>query len=52
MQAKKSKQLFQITLEFPGNITRAIKVRAVSREVAERKALKFNPSAVGVKYNG
>ncbi len=52
MQTKKSKQVFQVTLEFANNVTRTVKVRAATREVAERKALKFNPTAMGVKYHG
>lgn len=49
MRTKKSKQLFTIEVEFENGMTRYVKVRAVSREVAERKALKFNPSAKRVK---
>lgn len=50
MQTKKSKQLFHIVLEF-GNTTRTIKVRATTREIAEKRALKRNPNATGVKHN-
>lgn len=49
MQAKKSKKLFNITVVFENGGTRLVKVRAVTREIAERKALKFNPTATGVK---
>lgn len=52
MRTKKSKQLFTIVVEYANGMTRNVKVRAVSRDVAERKALKFNPSAKGVKRNG
>lgn len=52
MRIKKSKQLFSIVLEFENGMTRTVKQRAVSREVAERKALKFNLGAKGVKRNG
>lgn len=52
MRAKKSQKLFHIVLEFENGMTRTIAVRAVSREVAERRALKRNPSAKGVKYGG
>lgn len=52
MQAKKSKKVFTITLEFDNGVTRPVKVRATTREIAERKALKFNPTAKGVKYDG
>lgn len=50
MQTKKSKQRFVIVLEFANGTTRMVKVRAVTREVAERKAMKFHPAAKGVKY--
>lgn len=52
MQVKKSKRVYSIVLEFENSVTRTVKVRAVTREVAERKALKRNPSAIGVKQNG
>lgn len=50
MQTKKSKQLFVIVLEFENGKTRSVKVRAVTRELAERKAMKFHPAAKGVKF--
>lgn len=49
MQAKKSKRLYHITVEFDYGITKLVKVRAVTREIAEHKALKFHPAAKGVK---
>lgn len=49
MQKKSPKQLFPITLEFENGSTRIVKVKASSREAAERRALKFNPAAAGVK---
>lgn len=51
MRTKKSKQLFRIELEFDHGMTRTVKIRAVTREIAEKRALKFNPSAKGVKHN-
>jgi hypothetical protein len=51
MQTKKSKQLFRIELKFANDMTRTVKVRATTRELAEKRALKFNPSAIGVKHN-
>jgi len=51
MQTKKSKRVYSIVLEFDNGVTRTVKMRAVTREIAERKALKFNPSAIRVKYN-
>jgi len=49
MRTKKSKQLFNIVLEYENGITRTIKVRAVTREIAEKRAMKFNPRAKGVR---
>lgn len=51
MQTKKSKRLYAIVLEFENGVTRSVKVRAVTREIAEKRALKRNPSAIGVKHN-
>lgn len=52
MQVKKSKLLYHITLVYPNGLTRTVPVRAVTREVAEKRALKRNPGATGVKYDG
>ena len=52
MRTKKSKQLFTIVLVYENDMTRTIKVRAASREVAENRALKRNPNAKGVKHGG
>jgi hypothetical protein len=49
MQSKSSKKPYSIVVEFPNGVTRTVKVKATSREVAEHKALKFNPTAKGVK---
>lgn len=49
MRPKKSKRLYAIVLEFENAMTRTVKIRAVTREIAERRALKFNPSAKGIK---
>lgn len=51
VQTKKSKRMFPIVLEFKNGVTRTIKVKAVTREVAEARALKFNPNATGVKHD-
>lgn len=48
MQLQKKSQPYKIILEFPKGITRSIDVKAASREVAEHRALKRNPSATGV----
>jgi hypothetical protein len=52
MRTKKSKKLYTIVLVFANEVTRSIKVRAASREVAEARALKRHPNAKGVKFNG
>lgn len=49
MRTKKSKQLFNIELLYENGMTRTVKVRATTREIAEKRALKRNPSATGVK---
>lgn len=49
MQIKSPKKLYNIEIEFPKGLTRNVQVKAVSREKAEARALKFNPSAIGVK---
>jgi hypothetical protein len=51
MRTKKSRKLYTIVLVYENNMTRTIKVRAASREVAENRALKRNPSAKGVRFN-
>lgn len=51
MQLKKSKQLYHVELEFPNGLTRQVKIKASSREVAEKRALKFHPNAIGVKHS-
>ena len=49
MRTKKSKRLYHVVVEFENGMTRNVKVRAVTREIAERRALKFHPSAKGVR---
>lgn len=51
MRKRATGQMFPIILVFQNSITRTVKVRASSREVAERRALKRNPHALGVKPN-
>jgi hypothetical protein len=51
VQKKSKKQLYRIPVEFANGMTRTIKVKATSREVAEQRALKFSPGAKGVKRN-
>jgi hypothetical protein len=50
MRAKKAQRLYQIVLVFPNNVTRTVKVRATTREIAEKRAMKRNRSAIGVKH--
>lgn len=49
LQIKKSKQLYSVMLEFKGGVTRTVTVKAKDRPTAERRALKFHPSAYRVK---
>ena len=49
MRTKKSKRLYHVMVEFENGVTRTVKVRAVTREIAEKRALKFHPHAKGVK---
>jgi len=50
MRPKKAQRLYQIVLLYPNNLERVVKVRATTREVAERRAMKRNTSAIGVKH--
>lgn len=49
MQLKKAQTLYKIVLLFKNDMERTVPVKATSREIAEDRALKRNPSAVGVK---
>lgn len=49
MQIRSPKRLYNIEVEFPNGITRNVRVKAVTREKAEMRALKFHPTATGVK---
>lgn len=49
MQFKSPKQLYPIVIEFKNGMTQTVKVKASSREKAEKRALKFNPAAKGIK---
>lgn len=51
MQAKKSKRLYNIVVEYQNGMTRTVKIRAVTREIAEQRALKFHPRASRVKHD-
>lgn len=47
----KQQKLFHVTLQMPLNETRTVPVKAASRSVAERRAMKRNPKAVKVIRN-
>lgn len=49
MQQASKKQLFTIVVEFPNGNTKEVKVKAVDRDAAEERALKFNPNATKVQ---
>jgi hypothetical protein len=49
MRGRKAKQLYHIVLMYKNDMTRTVKVQAASREVAEARALKRHPNALGVK---
>jgi hypothetical protein len=49
VQQKATRQLYSVVVEFANGMTRTVKVKAASREKAERRALKFHPNATGVK---
>lgn len=49
LQTKSKKELYTVVVEFENGKTKTVKVKAVSLEAAETRALKFNPSAIGVK---
>lgn len=49
MRQKKVQKLYHIELEYPNGLSRTIPVRASSKEIAEKRALKRNPSAIGLK---
>ena len=44
-----SQQVYSITLQLPGDNIKVVQQKGSSLEVAERRALKFNPAAIGVK---
>lgn len=50
MRLRKNQKHFIILLEFRHGVTREIHVRASSREIAERRALKHNPEAIKVSH--
>lgn len=49
MQAKASQKVYAVVVQFANGATKTVKVKGSSLEVAEHRALKFHPSAKGVK---
>lgn len=49
MQLKKSKKLYNVEVELRGGLTKHVKVKAIDRETANNRALKFQPHAIGIK---
>jgi hypothetical protein len=49
MRTKKQSRPYTVILIYANGVTRTVKISASSREVAERRALKHNPAAVGIK---
>lgn len=49
MLAKNGQILYHVVLVYENGFTRTVKVKASSREVAEKRALKRNRGATGVK---
>lgn len=49
MQPKSLKRVYNVEIEFPNGLSRTVKTKANSKEQAEAKALKFHPSATGIK---
>ena len=49
LQAKTKKKLHVVEVVFPNGTTKTVKVKSADLESAEKRALKFNPSATGVK---
>lgn len=49
MKLRPKQKMYRITLEFVGGIFRTVPVKGSDREIAERRALKHNPNAIGVK---
>ena len=48
MRVPKVQRLFRISIVYKNGVSRTVTVRASSREVAERRALKHNPGAVTI----
>jgi hypothetical protein len=49
MRTKTKQRHFRVVLEYANGMTRAVSVKASRRDVAEDRALKRNPNAIGIK---
>jgi hypothetical protein len=49
MRSKTKQQMYRVTLEFVGGIFRTVKAKGSNRQIAEHRALKHHPNAIGVK---
>jgi hypothetical protein len=49
MRTPSKSKLYTIVLRYENDMTRTVKVKASTREVAEARALRRNPNAIGVK---
>jgi hypothetical protein len=52
LKIKPKQKVYRITLEFAGGIYRTVKAKGTDLQVAERRALKHHPNAIGVKRDG
>jgi hypothetical protein len=50
MQIRKNQKHYSIIVVYVNGLTRTIHVKASSREVAERRALKRTPGAIAVRH--
>lgn len=48
MRSEKDQKLYHIVLVYKNGLTRTVKVKASTREVAEQRVLKRNRRAIGV----
>jgi hypothetical protein len=49
MQIRSPKRLYNVEIELHNGMTKNVQVKATSRDKAEERALKFNPTAKGIK---
>lgn len=51
VREKRASRLYRVVLLYANNMTRTVQIKASTREVAEKRALKHNRGAIGVKRN-